>query len=80
MGFPFVSLLALCLGGLDEGADSTLRDSDVQVLLSLLFLLILGLGFRTNMCLVHSVWEEALHCRKVEKRFRTLFSLCMQSA
>ena len=36
--------------------------------------------FRTNMRLLHSVWEEPLHCHKVEKRFRTLFSLCMQSA
>ena len=56
------------LGVLDQGADSTLRDPEVQVLL-LFFLLILGLGFRTNMFLLHSVWEEPLHCRKVEKRF-----------
>ena len=32
------------------------------------------------MCLLHSVWEGPLHCRKVEKRSRTLFCRCMQSA
>ena len=84
VGFFFVSLLALCLGGflgvLDQGADSTLRDSDVQVLLLVFSFSFWDWVFRTNMHLLHSVWKEPLHCHKVEKRFRTLFSLCMQSA
>ena len=47
-GFSFfVSLLALCVGGLgvlDQGADSTLRDPEVQVLLLLLFPSHIGTG------------------------------------
>ena len=79
----FVSLLALCLGGLgvlDQGADSTLRDPEIQMLLLVFSFSFWACVFQTNMCLLHFVWEEPLHCRKVEKRFRTLFSLCMQSA
>ena len=86
-GFSLVSLFTLCLGGLgvlDQGADFTWRDSDVLVRFFLGFFF-LSFSFwdsvsRTNMCLLHSVWEGPLHCRKVEKRSRTLFCRCMQSA
>ena len=86
-GFSLVSLFTLCLGGLgvlDQGADFTWRDSDVLVRFFLPFFF-LSFSYwdsvsRTNMCLLHSVWEGPLHCRKVEKRSRTLFCRCMQSA
>ena len=86
-GFSLVSLFTLCLGGLgvlDQGADFTWRDSDVLVRFFFPFFF-LSFSYwdsvsRTNMCLLHSVWEGPLHCRKVEKRSRTLFCRCMQSA
>ena len=86
-GFSLVSLFTLCLGGLgvlDQGADFTWRDSDVLVRFFFPFFFLSFSSWdsvsRTNMCLLHSVWEGPLHCRKVEKRSRTLFCRCMQSA
>ena len=83
-GFSFfVSLLTLCFGGpgvLDQGADFTLRDSDVpqtlkkKINIIMISVVILGLGFSNK----HEfatlfLLEGPLHCRKVEKRPRTLF-------
>ena len=80
-GFCLFLCLHCGLGGLgvqEQGDGSNLRDPKVQVFFfSFLFW---DWVFRTNMRLLHSVWKDPLHCRKVEKRFRILFSLCMQSA
>ena len=81
-GFSFfVSLLTLCFGGpgvLDQGADFTLRDSDVpqtlkKIIIIMISVVILGLGFLNKHEFATLFLEGPLHCHKVEKRPRTLF-------
>ena len=66
MGFSLFLCLHCVLGGrgvLDQGADSTLRDSDVQVLLffCFFFLLILGLGFSNKHAICYILFGRSLY-------------------
>ena len=79
--FSLFLCLHCVLGGLDQGADSTLRDSDVQVLLSVFSFSFWDWVFRTNMRLLYSVWEEPLHLpqgrKEVPNIIFSLYAKCM---